>query len=167
MGGGASRPANFRGERMKSTLWIWAPVTVALLAGCNGGNRQNSDTSGASGTGTAGTGTETGTMQGGTGMMSDTAVPSGDTSASTRGMSSDTAHADAGMHGGMTRPSSGTSGASDSAKGNQTKSGVTNTKTGKSTLGKGVTRTRPDQGQPVTSKGDTVGSGPDSTAGNQ
>jgi hypothetical protein len=45
---------------------------------------------------------------------------------------------------------------SDSAKANQTKSGVTNTKTGKSTLGKGVTKTRPDQGEPVTSKGDTV-----------
>jgi len=61
----------------------------------------------------------------------------------------------------------GTSGTSDSAKGNQTKSGVTNTKTGKSTLGKGVTRIRPDQGQPVTSKGDTVSAGPDSTGSNQ
>jgi hypothetical protein len=46
---------------------------------------------------------------------------------------------------------------SDSAKGTQTKSGVTNTKTGKSTTGSGVTKTRPDQGQPVTSKGDTIG----------
>jgi hypothetical protein len=74
----------------------------------------------------------------------------------------------------MNNPSSGaaatgtgTSGTSDSAKGNQTKSGVTNTKTGKSTLGKGVTRTRPDQGQPVTSKGDTVSAGADSSGGNQ
>jgi hypothetical protein len=104
-----------------------------------------------------------GTMQGG-GTMSDTAVPSADTSATTQGMSSDTAHADAGMHG---RMNAGASSSSDSAKGNQTKSGVTNTKTGKSTLGKGVTRTRPDQGQPVTSKGDTVSSGPDSTGGNR
>ena len=56
-------------------------------------------------------------------------------------------------------------GASDSAKSNQTKSGVTDTKTGESTLGKGVTKTRPDQGQPVTSKGDTVGTaGMDSSA---
>ena len=78
-------------------------------------------------------------------------------------MSSDTAHADAGMHGNMSRSSTG----SDSAKGNQTKSGVTNTKTGKSTLGKGVTKTRPDQGQPVTSKGDTVSAGPDTTGGNR
>jgi hypothetical protein len=44
---------------------------------------------------------------------------------------------------------------------------VTNTKTGKSTLGKGATRTRPDQGEPVTSKGDTVSSGPDSNATNR
>jgi hypothetical protein len=95
-------------------------------------------------------------MQGASGTT-DTAVPSGDTSASTQGMSSDTAHADAGMHGGMR----------DSAKGNQTKSGVTNTKTGKSTMGKGVTRTRPDQGQPVTSKGDTVSAGADTATGNQ
>lgn len=57
----------------------------------------------------------------------------------------------------------GKSAPSDSAKGNQSKSGVTNTKTGKSTLGKGVTKTRPDQGQPVTSKGDTVKRGGDTT----
>jgi len=51
---------------------------------------------------------------------------------------------------------------SDSSKSNQTKSGVTNSKTGKSTLGPGATKTRPDQGQPVTSKGDTINSGVDS-----
>jgi hypothetical protein len=51
---------------------------------------------------------------------------------------------------------------SDSAKANQTKSGVTNSKTGKSTLGPGATKTRPDQGQPVTSKGDTLSPGADS-----
>jgi hypothetical protein len=149
---------------MRCTPWLLGPLTVALIAGC-GGERRNTDT------GTAGSGSETGTMQGGT---VDTAVPSGDTSAASQGMSSDTAHADAGMHGDMNNPSSGgaatgtgTSGTSDSAKGNQTKSGVTNTETGKSTLGKGVTRTRPDQGQPVTSKGDTVNPGVDSSGGNQ
>jgi hypothetical protein len=47
---------------------------------------------------------------------------------------------------------------------NQTKSGVTDTKTGKSTLGPGVTKTSPDQGQPVTAKGDTISRG-DSTGG--
>jgi hypothetical protein len=45
--------------------------------------------------------------------------------------------------------------ARDSAGGNQTESGVTD-KSGKSTLGGGVTKTRPDQDQPVTSKGDTI-----------
>jgi hypothetical protein len=52
----------------------------------------------------------------------------------------------------------------DSAKANQTKSGVTDTKTGKSTLGPGATKTRPDQGQPVTSKGDTINPGVDSSS---
>ena len=126
------------------------PLAVALIAGC-GGDRRNTDS------GTAGSGSETGTMNGA--AATDTAVPSGDTSAASQGMSSDTAHADAGMHGDMSH--------TDSAKGNQTKSGVTNTKTGKSTLGKGVTRTRPDQGQPVTSKGDTVSAGADTTGGAQ
>jgi hypothetical protein len=158
---------------MKSTPWIWGTLTAAMIVGC-GGDRRNTDTGAA-----AGSGTETGTMQSGAGTT-DTAVPS--TGSSMNGMSSDTAHADAGMHSDMNNSSSstGTTGGtsatsgtkttgsrSDSAKGNQTKSGVTNTKTGKSTLGKGVTQTRPDQGQPVTSKGDTVSSGPDSTGGNQ
>jgi hypothetical protein len=53
---------------------------------------------------------------------------------------------------------------SDSAKGNQSKSGVTDTRTGKSTLGPGVKKARPDQGQPVTSKGDTLKSGGDSSS---
>jgi hypothetical protein len=157
---------------MKCAPWLLGSLTVALIAGC-GGDRRNNDNS------AAGTGTETGTMQGGA-ATTDTAMSSGDTSGMSQGMSSDTAHADAGMHGDMDRSSttsgnqSSSTGAaatggtgSDSAKGNQTKSGVTNTKTGKSTLGKGVTKTRPDQGQPVTSKGDTVSSGPDSTGGNQ
>jgi hypothetical protein len=91
------------------------------------------------------------------------------------GMSSDTGRNGGRLHsdtnnprtGAGARSSMGANGTSDSAKGNQTKSGVTDTKTGKSTLGKGVTKTRPDQGQPVTSKGDTVSSGPDSNASNQ
>jgi hypothetical protein len=69
-----------------------------------------------------------------------------------------------GMTGEGNRQSTNTAGISDSAKANQTKSGVTNTKTGKSTLGPGVNKTRPDQGQPVTSKGDTIRSGGDSTS---
>ncbi len=42
-------------------------------------------------------------------------------------------------------------------KGNQDQSGVTNTETGQSELGDSVNMTRPDQGEAVTSKGDTVG----------
>lgn len=51
---------------------------------------------------------------------------------------------------------------SDSAGGNQTESGVIDS-SGQSTLGPGVEKTRPDQGQPVTSKGDTVNTGVDSS----
>jgi hypothetical protein len=54
-------------------------------------------------------------------------------------------------------------GMSDSAKANQTKSGVTDS-SGKSTLGPNATKTRPDQGQPVTSKGDTINKGVDSAS---
>ena len=56
--------------------------------------------------------------------------------------------------------------AADTATGNQTKSGVTDS-SGTSTLGPGATRTRPDQGQPVTSKGDTLNPGVDSSTANQ
>lgn len=45
---------------------------------------------------------------------------------------------------------------------NQTESGMTDS-TGQSTLGKGAEQTRPDQGQPVTSKGDTINKGVDSS----
>jgi hypothetical protein len=49
---------------------------------------------------------------------------------------------------------------------NQTESGVTDS-TGQSTLGEGVERSRPDQGQPVTSKGDTLNPGVDSSTAPQ
>ena len=54
---------------------------------------------------------------------------------------------------------------SDTTK-DQTQSGVTDSR-GQSTLGKGVEKTRPDQGQPVTSKGDTINAGVDSAAAPQ
>jgi hypothetical protein len=59
-----------------------------------------------------------------------------------------------------------TAGVSDSLKPNQTKSGVTDTRTGESTI-PNVTQTRPDQGQPVTSKGDTLNEAVDSSAINR
>ena len=51
---------------------------------------------------------------------------------------------------------------SDSAKVNQTESGMTDS-SGQSTLGSGVEQTRPDQSQPVTAKGDTLNTGVDSS----
>jgi hypothetical protein len=160
---------------MKWTPWLLGSLTTVALAAC-GGNKGNNDT------GTARTsGTESGTMQGNNATTADTGMAAMDTAGGgMRGMRSDTATGGARMHGDTGSMRSGTkmrsssstgamstSGGADSAKGNQTKSGVTNTKTGKSTLGKGVTKTRPDQGQPVTSKGDTVSSGPDSNATNR
>jgi hypothetical protein len=53
-------------------------------------------------------------------------------------------------------------GITDSAKINQTESGMTDS-SGRSTLGPGAEKSRPDQGQPVTSKGDTVNRGVDSS----
>ncbi len=49
----------------------------------------------------------------------------------------------------------------DSAVGNQTESGVVDS-SGQSTLGPEVEKTRPDQGEPVTSKGDTINTAVDS-----
>src|SRR5690242_1391183 len=51
---------------------------------------------------------------------------------------------------------------SDTTK-DQTQSGMTDS-SGRSTLGKNVQKTRPDQGQPVTSKGDTLNPGVDSAS---
>ena len=53
-------------------------------------------------------------------------------------------------------------GITDSAKVNQTESGMTDS-SGRSTLGPGAEKSRPDQGQPVTSKGDTVNPAVDSS----
>jgi hypothetical protein len=134
---------------MKMTPWVTGSLCVALIAACNGNRRDND-------TGAAGAGNESGSMQGGaagtgtdTGMtMRDTTAPSGA----------------AGAVGTDTAQGTGKVGASGSAKSNQTKSGVTNTKTGKSTLGPGATKTSPDQGQPVTAKGDTLQTARDSTS---
>ena len=51
---------------------------------------------------------------------------------------------------------------SDSASTNQTESGITDS-SGQSTLGSGVEQMRPDEGQPVTAKGDTLNTGVDSS----
>jgi hypothetical protein len=141
---------------MKWTPWLIGSLCIATVAGCKG-NRNDTNTTGGPGTesgASAGAATDT-TM--GTMGRSDTTMGTmgrSDTSAAgaTGGTSADTAR---------NRAAGGTP--SKSAKGNQTKSGVTD-KSGKSTLGPGVTQTRPDQNQPVTSKGDTIRKGNDSTA---
>jgi hypothetical protein len=51
----------------------------------------------------------------------------------------------------------------DSVSANQTESGVTDS-SGQSTLGSGAGQTSPDQGEPVTAKGDTLSTGVDSSA---
>ena len=92
---------------------------------------------------------DTGTMRSDTGMTSGSMNDSG-------AMRSDTGMSSGGMNDTAGMSNRGGASGTDSAKANQTKSGVTNTETGKSTPGKGVTQTRPDQNQPVTFKGDTV-----------
>ncbi|HEV8178224.1 MAG TPA: hypothetical protein VGP44_11140 [Gemmatimonadales bacterium] len=81
------------------------------------------------------------------------------------GMSSDTARTGARMHSDSSAAAGKKSSSTGKTTGNQTKSGVTDTKTGESTLGKGVTQTSPDQGQPVTAKGDTLSSGDSTSSG--
>jgi|tagenome__1003787_1003787.scaffolds.fasta_scaffold20976197_1 hypothetical protein len=167
---------------MKWTPLLFGSLTVVAMTACSGNKGNNN-------TGTAGgSGTESGTMQGsGTSTTSDTGMAAMDTAGGgMSGMSSDTATGGSRMHsdtsmGAGTSSSGGASartgstaggasartGSTHGTTGNQTKSGVTDTKTGKSTLGKGVLKTRPDQGQPVTSKGDTISNGPDTNAANQ
>ena len=136
---------------MKRNYFAVPSLAALLLLGCGGPNRHDTG---------ANAGSETGAAPGGTSQMDTTSMP-----ADTGTMRSDT-----GISSGM----SGDTGAArtdtmsrDSGKANQTKSGVTNTETGKSTLGPGATQTRPDQNQPVTSKGDVVDSSaqPNPTSG--
>jgi|1186.fasta_scaffold31443_1 hypothetical protein len=153
---GAEFTETSSGGTMKRNYLAVPTLAALLLLGCGGPNRHNSG---------ANTGSESGTVPGGTSQMDTMSMPA-DTGAMrtdtgmSSGMSSDTGTAHTGT------AHSGT-GSRDSAKANQTKSGVTNTKTGKSTLGPGVTRTRPDQNEPVTSKGDVVDSSaqPNPTSG--
>jgi hypothetical protein len=132
--------------------WTTAATTgllAAALAGCGPkANRPGAETGAASDTAGGGM----------TPMPADTtgAMSRESTGADTamRGMSHDTGAA----------ARSADSGRTSSGKPNQSESGVTNPKSKSSTLGPGATQTRPDQGQPVTSKGDTINQGIDSTS---
>ena len=141
---------------MTRNLLAIPTLAAFLLLGCgpksngaNGGSESAAVPGGAGTMDTAGVPADTGAMSPDTGMpsgMRDTSAMRSDSGMSSGSMSDTSAGARSGASG------------RDSAKANQTKSGVTNTETGKSTLGKGATQTRPDQNQPVTSKGDTVSS---------
>jgi hypothetical protein len=139
---------------MKWTPWLFGSLTAMWVAGC-GGSKQNNDTGAA-----ASTVTDSGAIQSGAaGTATDTTGMTRTDTGMTGSMNSDTARTGSRMHNDTS--ATGKSG-STGGKPNQNQSGVTDTRTGKSTLGKGVTKTSPDQGQPVTSKGDTIRSGGDS-----
>lgn len=114
------------------------PCLMALALACGQG-RTDGQSAGASGSESGALPADTGYTGG---IEDTTAAPSvnADTSASAGDTASDSANR------------SGTSA-------NQDQSGVTNTETGESELGSDVTKTSPDHGEPVTSKGDTVGTG--------
>lgn len=105
------------------------PALLAFVLACGDG-RPNEQ-----GTGAPGTGAESGALpDDAAGIEDTTAAPSTD----------------------LGTPAEDTS-ASTGDEANQNQSGVTNTETGESELGDSVTRMRPDQDEPVTSKGDTIG----------
>jgi hypothetical protein len=135
------------------TRYLILTAAFAVVAGCGTRNERTTDTAaggvapatgGMSDTsmrgttgGTAGTST-TGT----TGGMRDTGMMRGDTGMrDTSGMAG--RRGTTGTTRGTTRPPGGTGATAE----NQTQSGVTNTKTGQSTLGPGVKQLEPTQGK--------------------
>lgn len=117
------------------------PCMLALVLACGQGRTDGQDAGAAGGAGAESGALPADTGYTGGGIDDTTAAPSID-AADTAAPTSDTTSA------------SGTGGA-DSA--NQDQSGVTNSETGQSELGEDITKTTPDQGEPVTAKGDTVG----------
>jgi hypothetical protein len=115
------------------------PCLLAFALACGQGRTDGQDTGAAGGAGAESGALPADTSSTGGGIEDTTAAPSVD-AADTAAPTSDTA--------------SGNTGSADSA--NQDQSGVTNSETGQSELGEDVTKTTPDQGEPVTSKGDTV-----------
>ena len=145
---------------MEWTTRTAACLVAMAIAGCSGRDRAR-DTGGAGmgGTETGATGDTAATPAQpdmsrdttGMGGMGDTGAPAG-------AAGRDTAPGGNRMH-----PDSSGAGAGRAAnERNQTESGVTDS-SGQSTLGENAAKTRPDQGQPVTSKGDTINAGVDST----
>lgn len=131
---------------MKWTILTLPCLLAMTLAAC-GGPRDKQD-SGAIGGSETGAMTDTTVMDTATPGMADTSA-SADTSVSTPPSGTGTGDT------GVSKPSTG------AAEKNQSQSGVTDS-SGQSTLGEDVTKTRADQSQPVTSKGDTLDPGVDS-----
>jgi len=114
---------------MKRNLMALCGMLAFALA-CGDGRTSDQDT-----------GAESGAVPpAGAGIEDTTAAPSADLGTPTTDTAADTG---------------GAAGVGSAA--NQDQSGVTNTETGQSELGGEVNQTRPDQGAPVTSKGDTIG----------
>lgn len=123
------------------------PGLLALVLACGQG-RTDGQNAGASGSESGALPADTGYV-GGAGIDDTTAAPS--------------VGADTATMGDTSAASTDTGTAGNDSPANQDQSGVTNTETGQSELGDGVTKTSPDQGEPVTSKGDTVGMGGEAT----
>jgi hypothetical protein len=119
------------------------PGMLALVLACGEGRTNDQDT-GAAGAESGALPADTGMT--GAGIEDTTAAPSTDMGAPTGDTT--TLPADTGAAG----DAAGTGDAT-----NQDQSGVTNTETGESELGGDVDQATPDQGEPVTSKGDTIG----------
>lgn len=117
------------------------PWMLALVLACGQGRTDGQDTGAAGGAGAESGALPADTGYTGGGIEDTTAAPSIDAADTAAPLSDTTSGSD--------------TGSANSA--NQDQSGVTNTETGQSELGEDVTKTTPDDGEPVTSKGDTVG----------
>lgn len=144
------------------------PCAALLVAVACGGNKNN----------TAATDTAGGAMAA-PATATPSAMPSDTLSGTAAGSTSTPAAGTTGTAGMDTTGRAGTAGTADTmnkartsgatAKAgtsahDQTQSGVTNAKTGHSTLGPNIKKTSPTQGQAVTSKGDTLRKGGDTTS---
>ena len=124
--------------------FVSAVALLTLAAACKPGSERNSTDTGVTSTPAAAP-TPSGTAQPDTARGS-VAQP----------MTPGTAARPATARDSVSRTRDTTGGTPAASAKNQTQSGVTNAKTGTSTLGPGIKKAEPTQGQAVTSKGDTL-----------
>lgn len=151
---------------MKYLAILCATITVAACSKKN--NATVSDTAGgAVAPATATTGGDTLGTSSTSAKGTDTSMSKmNDTSMSKMNDTSSTKRDTTGASSDTTASKSKSGASSDTTGGharNQTQSGMTNTRTGHSTLGHRVKKTTPTQGQPVTAKGDTLKAGADTS----